>query len=71
MTETRLRIARWQVAQQKRLIAEQRTMIGRLRAVGIPTDNAETFLKQMYDDLAFRQRMISESEVSRESAPLH
>jgi hypothetical protein len=71
MTETRLRIARWQVAQQKRMIAEQRMMISRLRAVGLPTDDAETFLRQMYDDLAFRQRAISDSEVSRESALLH
>lgn len=71
MTETRLRIARWQVEQQKRLIADQRTLIGRLRAAGLPTYDAETFLRQMYDVLAFRQQAISDSEASSESPPLH
>ena len=53
MPETRLRVVQWKVAQQERLISDQRVLISRLRAGGLPTDEAESFLKQMYDVLAF------------------
>lgn len=71
MPDTRLRIARWQVAQQERLIADQRTLISRLRAGGLATDDAENFLKQMYDVLAFRQRALGGNQQTSESPQLH
>lgn len=71
MPDTSLRIARWQVAQQERLISEQRALISRLRAGGLPTDEAEDFLSQMYDVLAFRRRALEGSQQSHESALVH
>lgn len=70
MPETRSRIAR-QVALQERLIAEQRTLIRRLRAGGLPTDDAENFLKQMYDVLDFHQQALSDDPQSGESPQVH
>ena len=61
MPERRLRIVQWQVAQQERLINDQRALISRLRAGGLPTEEAERFLKQMYDVLAFRRRALDGS----------
>lgn len=58
MLERARRIVQWQVAQQERLISDQRTLISRLRAGGLPTDEAEGLLKQMYDVLAFRRREL-------------
>lgn len=70
MPDSRLRIAR-QVAQQERLIADQRLLIGRLRAGGLPTDDAENFLKQMYDILDFHQRALGDDAQSGESPRVH
>lgn len=66
MPETRLRIVSWQVARQEQMIIDQRKLISRLQASGLPTDDAENFLKQMSDDLAFRQQALGGSRPSGE-----
>ena len=69
MPDTRLRIVRWQVAQQERLIKDQRALISRLRAGGLPTDDAENLLKLMYDVLEFRQRALSDNRHGESPQP--
>lgn len=62
MPETRLRISSWHVARQEQMITNQRRLISKLQASGLPTDDAENFLKQMSDDLAFRQQALGGSQ---------
>jgi NAD-dependent DNA ligase len=69
--ETRLRIAKWQVVQQERLIKDQRILIDRLRACGMPTDSAEHFLRQMYDVLDFRQQALESAQLSVDGQRVH
>lgn len=71
MPDSGLRIVRWQVAQQERLINDQRVLISRLRAGGLPTDDAENLLRQMYDVLEFRQRALKNSQLSGENSQAH
>lgn len=71
MPDSGLRIVRWRVTQQERLIKDQRVLISRLRAGGLPTDDAENFLRQMYDVLAFRQRVLKNSQLSGETSQAH
>lgn len=71
MPDTRLRITRWKLAQQERLIADQRTLISRLRAGGLPTDDAENLLRQMCDVLAYREQSMSDQERPPERHQLH
>ena len=72
MSERRPRAVQWQVAQQERLISDQRALIGRLRAGGLPTEEAERFLMQMYDVLAFRRRALDGSrELFRRRTETH
>jgi hypothetical protein len=54
------------VAEQERLISDQRVLISRLRAGGLPTDDAENLLRQMYDVLEFRQQALRSSRRSGE-----
>lgn len=66
MPDLPLRIVRWRVAEQERLISDQRVLISRLRAGGLPTDDAENLLRQMYDVLEFRQQALRSSRKSGE-----
>lgn len=71
MPDSDLRIVRWRVAQQERLINDQRALISRLRAGGLPTEDAENFLRQMYDVLEFRQQALKNSQLTGESPQVH
>lgn len=66
MPDLPLRIVRWRVAEQERPISDQRVLISRLRAGGLPTDDAENLLRQMYDVLEFRQQALRSSRKSGE-----
>ena len=65
MPETRSRIATWHVAHQEQMIADQCKSISRIRVGGLPTEDVETFLKQKYDVLAFRQQRHGSDQPSR------
>ena len=66
MPDSPLRIVRWRVAEQERLIRDQRVLIGRLRAGGLPSDDAEKLLTQMYDVLEFRYQALKNCQPSGE-----
>ena len=62
MPETRIRIANWHVARQEQMITDQRKLISSLQVSGLPTGDAENFLKQMSDGLAYRQQALGGSQ---------